>query len=65
MEARLERDGLSSLSRLVALAAVLNHHLLDEPPPVTDTQEGFHLGEWVREPDGWKLTHWEGVVEGF
>ena len=45
--------------------AVLNHHLLDEPPPVTDTQEGFHLGEWVREPDGWKLTHWEGVVEGF
>jgi hypothetical protein len=43
--------------------AVLNHHLLGEPPPVTDMQEGFHLGEWAREPDGWKLTHWKGVIE--
>jgi hypothetical protein len=45
-------------------SAVLNHHLLGEPPPVTDMQEGLHLGEWAREPDGWKLTHWEGVIEG-
>jgi len=44
--------------------AVLNHHLLGEPPPVTDMQKGLHRGEWAKGPDGWKLTHWEGVILG-
>ena len=43
--------------------AVLNHHLLDEPPPVNDVQEGVHLGEWAKGPDGWKVTHWTGVID--
>jgi hypothetical protein len=60
----IEVDGNTATSEdSYVHTAVLNHHLLDEPPPVTDMQEGFHLGEWAKGPDGWKLTHWEGVIE--
>ena len=43
--------------------AVLNHYLLNLPPPQTDTQEGVHRGEWNKDANGWKITHWEGIID--
>jgi hypothetical protein len=61
---RIDIDGDTATSEdSYVHTAVLNHHLLDEPPPITDMQEGRHLGEWVRESEGWKLIHCGGVID--